>query len=56
MQTNTIEYDARTDTFTLETVEDNGNVEIALFTAPDAGPFNVCGLDVCAVREVVRAA
>lgn len=51
----TLTYNARTDVFTLELTDRHGT-DIQMFTVPaDAPVFNVCGVDLVTVRNVLRA-
>jgi len=40
---------------TLETRGAHSILESAVFTVPERGPFNVYGLDLAAVRDLLRA-
>jgi hypothetical protein len=49
----TLSYDARAHVFALITPEPDGSETVELFTAPGDGPFNVMGVDVSAMRNVI---
>ena len=51
MPTHRLTHNDRTDVFILETTDNQGNVDVTLFTAPNAGPFNVYGVDLSTTRK-----
>jgi hypothetical protein len=51
MHTHKLTHDDRTGVFILETTDNLGNLNVTLFTAPDAGPFNVYSVDLSTTRK-----
>lgn len=50
-----LDYNERTDVFTLTTIDDDGE-HVTMFTAPRSAPvFNVLGLDCVAFRVALEA-
>lgn len=54
MQNITLQFHSDTRTFALITDEPDASQTVELFTAPQACPFNVCGLDCSALARLEK--